>query len=256
MGFFSGLANIAGGVIGGLFGKSGQEDANSANAEMARDQMAFQERMSNTGYQRAVKDLTKAGLNPMLAYSQGPASTPGGSLSRAENVNTAAMSSAASAMQASQLAAQTVKTKEETDNVKVDTAVKAAQVENVEAQTIQTLASAGQLGAMKRKTEQEIDAWVEIGRERAMIDKAGAWAAAAIKGYEKDYFSKEKDAYIEQMVQEANVLRTRARLLGLDVPRALNEAAFNKTSAGEAAPYVDALGRAVGSAAKVRSLGR
>ena len=35
----------------------------------------WQEKMSNTAYQRAVKDMEAAGLNPMLAYSNGPAST-------------------------------------------------------------------------------------------------------------------------------------------------------------------------------------
>ena len=49
---------------------------NGAEALANRD---FQERMSNTSYQRAVEDMKKAGLNPILAYANGGASTPGGS---------------------------------------------------------------------------------------------------------------------------------------------------------------------------------
>jgi hypothetical protein len=71
------ILGAAGEIFGGLFGAGGQRDANRKNLAIAREQMAFQERMSNTAHQREVTDLRAAGLNPILSASKG-ASTPSG----------------------------------------------------------------------------------------------------------------------------------------------------------------------------------
>lgn len=80
-----GLASGALQLLGGVLGSRGQERANEQNIAFAREQMKFQERMSSSAYQRAASDMSKAGLNRILALGS-PASTPGGATATMQNV--------------------------------------------------------------------------------------------------------------------------------------------------------------------------
>lgn len=110
------LATGAADFIGGLFANKG----NQREAQRNRD---FQERMSSTAAQRAVKDYQAAGLNPALAYDR-PSSSPGGSQAQVENPVGKAVSSAMAAAQLENIKASTDKMGAEAMSARADAAVK------------------------------------------------------------------------------------------------------------------------------------
>jgi len=147
MGFLSGLASsltggdVLGGVIGigsGLLGAKGAKDTNSAAQANSQAQMDFQERMSSTAHQREVKDLIKAGLNPILS-ANGGASSPSGAVAPVINSTESGLNSARAsssiAMQKEQLAASIKLMDEQSKTSTSQAALNAAQLFKTEAET-------------------------------------------------------------------------------------------------------------------------
>lgn len=232
----AGMAGLSGFVSGGLNYLSNRE-ANEQNYQMFRESQAFagqqadlnradtrayfdrsldfQERMSSTAYQRATEDMKKAGINPMLAYMKGGASTPsgpsasgyaasspGGNRMESTRLGDAVKESLGTAMQV----ARFEKEMESMDaDIRLRTAQKAATDADKEMTETTALAAKKRLPvvdaeARRDKTHAEIDskaAWWDAGIER--LGNAGSAIGNTIRGLFSGGTGKKAQTYDEKM---------------------------------------------------------
>ena len=118
-------------LLGGIFSGRSARKAQKRAIGFAREQMAFQERMSSTAYQRAAADLEKAGLNRILALGK-PASSPSGAMPPTIDPGIAA---ASTALQLRRQGEELKLIRAQRRNVDMDTGQKAATTFRIDHET-------------------------------------------------------------------------------------------------------------------------
>lgn len=146
-------------LIGAKMSSDATKDATQQSIASAREQMAFQERMSNTAHQREITDLKAAGLNPILAAKYGGASTPGGSMPQIQSaapVWTGAAQQVGNMLTSGVQSVATAKNLE-TQNAKIQAETKQIEqnIKNLQSQKNLTDAQVGQVEIATNKLREE-----------------------------------------------------------------------------------------------------
>lgn len=146
--------NLVAPIATGALNYFGQKQTNAANAQMAQKQMDFQEQQTSTSYQRGMADMKSAGLNPILAYSQGGAGSGGGASAQMGNSIGAGANSALDALMTMQ---QLQAIQADIDNKDASTELLGQQGKQVKAQTVTELARPGLVSAQTTDTKQSAE---------------------------------------------------------------------------------------------------
>lgn len=271
MGLLSVIGNIAGsffggptggsigGAIGGAIEGNKAEDKayaataqqNAENAEQARIKREWDEKMRGTAYQATVADLQAAGLNPMLAYSNGATSAGSGA------VSAPMQNKALSAAQTTAAAAQS-------ENLRADTALKANQAELASAQAVKTQAETGLTNATADNTRATLPN-IQAELTRIVMNKDLMYQQGLTETARRALIeAQEKVAKIEQSLKIGQIDQTQAdtalkqvqtTLSKLDIAGAQNVSDF-ESKVGDMTPGMRALKNLIQMFADVKRTGR
>jgi len=187
-GAFSAAGAVSGAALGGVpgsvvgAGMGSGIDTNEANAQRADSANAWSAAQYGSRYQTMVNDLTKAGLNPMLAYSQSPGTAPSAQQVTFQNPASAATQGFQQVGSAQQANAEVEKTKHMNEQIDATVDKIGLEMANLKDEgqrirmTSQMLSAQATLMAQQGATQQEMQAFYKASASKLRAEGKISWS--------------------------------------------------------------------------------
>ena len=235
-----------GGIVSSAFNFLGAQQTNADRVRIANDANAFSAQQYATRYQTQTQDMQAAGLNPMLAYQQGPGSSPTGQQAQVENPYASAAEGYHQSKQRDLLAAQVQNVNEDTEVKRSQAKINDEQAKLIGQQTIESKSRERQ--ADTSATESTYRLWSEqnVKNPTQKALAASYWSQIEVNKANLPKIASE----IVSNGAHAHLARARAaqaiaeeKITRADLDRALNEQAMERGAFGKVKPYVNSAGK-------------
>lgn len=225
----------------------------SAETVKARD---WSEEMSNSTYQRGVADMKAAGLNPMLAYSQGGASTPSTAApsgSSAQGVTPSFTSPFSTLLSSAGSLASLDLASSQSEKTRAEARLLESKIPYADEHE--------QLSVVMHRVEQQIQSYSHEVQKYMYRGGRDMWGNDI--GDKAPLQVQKFQAEIKDILQEVRTSKSREdlnrsveKLNGLEVPKGMAFSDYYKSPAGRSSPYLDQAGRLINSAVDAVSTAR
>lgn len=232
----------------------GTQSTNEANKDIAASNNEWSAAQYASRYQTMTKDIQAAGLNPMLAYSQSPGSSPSAQQVQLQNPMSSAVDAYHKSSERDVMAAQIANMSAQTANTQADTIVKGQQAKLLAEQTQAAIADE------RLKTTSANEATVRMFSQQNYANptqKALAssyWSQIDVNKATLPKIAQEiktGGAYADQARAAAAKAISEKKITDADLARALNESSFESSTLGKSKRYID---YGINSAGKIANM--
>jgi hypothetical protein len=240
-----------GDIVSGVLGYLGTKDTNDTNQEIAQANNAWSAAQYASRYQTMTTDMQKAGLNPMLAYSQSAGQSPTAQQVQFQNPMASALEGYHRSKERDVMSAQV-------NNILADTKVKDETAKQIVAATEKAKADERLATSSANEATVRMASQLNYGNPTQKALAASYWSQIDVNKANLPKIASEiasNGAYAAQARAQAEKAIAESKITRADLDRALNDQRYERVTGGTIRQTARDLGNITGAAVNARKAG-